>query len=150
MFSCFCFCKTGLQPTGTVRYASTWVHLGYTQSRRDDLQSVVWILLYFIKGKLEWQGLQAGSVGDIWKSVGNMKLNFNFQHNSVPPFISQMGRHVNSLGFTSEPNYTGLIKMMKQESVLQNIHLKKTKYQWEEFDTMISNNAMQIQLLEQM
>ena len=43
---------------GTIRYASVHAHLGRTASRRDDLESLAYTLLFLLNGRLPWQGFQ--------------------------------------------------------------------------------------------
>mmetsp|Transcript_36291 Transcript_36291/g.26922 ORF Transcript_36291/g.26922 Transcript_36291/m.26922 type:complete len:128 (+) Transcript_36291:346-729(+) len=60
--------------TGTARYASTNTHLGIEQSRRDDMESIGYILVYFLKGQLPWQSLNSNTKQERYAKICEMKL----------------------------------------------------------------------------
>ena len=61
--------------TGTVRYASINTQLGIEMSRRDDLESLGYILLYLLKGKLPWFGLDCENKFKKYEMVLKEKIN---------------------------------------------------------------------------
>lgn len=67
--------KEGKNLTGTARYASLNTHLGYEQSRRDDLECLGFVMLYFLKGKLPWQGLPCETKKEKYEMIKEMKKN---------------------------------------------------------------------------
>ena len=71
--------KSGKGMVGTARYASFNTHMGIEQSRRDDIEGVMNMLIYFFKGKLPWQGINAPNKKMKYMAIKNIKLKTNIE-----------------------------------------------------------------------
>jgi serine/threonine protein kinase len=97
---------------GTVRYASVHAHLGRTASRRDDLESLAYTLLFLLKGRLPWQGYQGDNKGFLVCKKKMATSAHDLCKYVPPPFRIFMDAVIN-LKFDEEPKYAALSQLFE-------------------------------------
>ncbi|XP_026665361.2 casein kinase 1-like protein 4 isoform X4 [Phoenix dactylifera] len=99
--------------TGTARYASCNTHMGIEQSRRDDLESLGYVLLYFLRGSLPWQGLKAATKKQKYDKICEKKLSTPIEVlcKSHPVEFASYFHYCHSLTFDQRPDY-GFLKRL--------------------------------------
>ena len=65
--------------TGTARYASLNTHLGQEQSRRDDLECLGFVLIYFMRGNLPWQGVKIADKKQKYEMIRRKKTEMSLE-----------------------------------------------------------------------
>ncbi|KAL9645527.1 hypothetical protein ABK040_000591 [Willaertia magna] len=93
--------------TGTARYTSINSHLGYEQSRRDDLESIGYLFVYFLNGSLPWQGLAANTRQKKYEKIMEKKINTSINQlcSGLPIEFTQYFIYVKKLKFEEKPDY---------------------------------------------
>lgn len=96
--------KQGKLLIGTARYASVNTHVGLEQSRRDDIESVIYMLIYFLKGELPWQGLHESSLEKKYSRIKELKIHtpVNSICEGLPSIVWERRRGVWDIGGVCE------------------------------------------------
>jgi len=107
--------REGKNLTGTARYASVNTHLGIEQSRRDDLEALGYVLMYFNRGSLPWQGLKGNSKKEKYDRIMEKKMSTPVEV-LCKHFPSEFVTYLNycrSLRFEDRPDYAYLRRFLK-------------------------------------
>lgn len=123
--------KTRLSLTGTARYASINAHRGVEQSRRDDLEAIGHMLLYFLRGKLPWSGLEAKTSEEKCQKILEKKENFPLAElcAAYPGCFQAFLRHARGLAFTACPDYDMLRNLIAGDSKKEGIR-NDFEFEW--------------------
>ena len=106
--------KEGKSLTGTARYTSLNNHLGIEQSRRDDLEGLAYVLIYFARGLLPWMGAGINTKMDKYQTITILKRDLPLHQvaGDLPIEFEDFLRYSRSLGFQDRPDYGYLKKML--------------------------------------
>ena len=126
---------------GTARFASINAMEGLSQSRRDDLESLGYMLIYFLKGKLPWQNFLIKNKEERYNKIKQTKkeIAINELCSNCPKEIGQYITYVKNLKFDEEPNYNYL-KNLFYEILNKTGNKFDYLYDWDNTKTIIDVN----------
>ena len=134
--------------TGTPSFASVYTHLGCEQSRRDDLESLAYTLIYLGTGTLPWKGLKSKGKDDKYSKILTKKMNSKSEEllKGLPNEFMSFLQNVRDLQFDQKPDYDylrGLLRKMNTSKIpLEKVKLDYIKIL--EKNIIISNNGNDI------
>jgi len=109
--------------TGTPRYASINNHLGIEQSRRDDLESLGYVFMYFLRGSLPWQGLRANTKKQKYQKIMEKKMAtpIDLLCKGFPDEFRIYFEYCRALRFADKPDYSYLRRLFKDLALRNDI-----------------------------
>ena len=127
--------------TGTARYASVNALNGITQSRRDDLEAIGYVLMYFLLGRLPWQGMVNKNKDERYLRIMEVKRDTTPEKlcQGFPPEFESYVSYTRNLEYEQDPDYSFLknlfLKVLRDEGYIIDYY-----YDWDN-DTISMTTA---------
>jgi serine/threonine protein kinase len=126
---------------GTARYASINALAECEQGRRDDMEALGYVLMYFLKGNLPWQGLKINKREDRYRKIYEKKKETTAEElcKGFPKEFCEFVKYTRKLEFEEEPDYDYLRNLLKQVMKDKNYEMDYI-YDWVEDKKSIGEN----------
>ena len=124
--------RDGKTLTGTARFASINTHLGIEQSRRDDIEALGYMMVYFLKGHLPWQGLQYTDSKKCFEKIKKIKKETSLETlcMGLPIEIITFIQYTRNMKFEDKPNYSYLRALMRKIAAKNGVKMDYNKFDW--------------------
>ena len=124
--------RDGKAQIGNSRYSSINSQLGLEQSRRDDVESLGYILVYFMKGKLPWQGIKATTSKEKFERIKDRKIMTTVDSlcEGLPNEVKIFIEYTKNLKFEENPHYLFLKNILREIAIKNSINFNYSKFDW--------------------
>ena len=124
--------KKNKKLTGTARYASINALRGNDQSRRDDLESIGYVLIYLLKGVLPWQGIDAKTKEEKYAKILYKKEITPPEElcNGYPDELVNYLKYTKNLEYEEDPKYDYLIELFEKIIKIDLKEMIDYRYDW--------------------
>jgi len=111
---------------GTCLFAAINTHLGIECARRDDLESLAYMLIYFLRGSLPWRKTKGETADETWDLIRDKKLAMEgLLTVGLPEEFDILYKYARSLSFEDLPDYDGIRTLFRNLAKRHDI-----KYDW--------------------
>ncbi|KAM3137169.1 hypothetical protein pb186bvf_010715 [Paramecium bursaria] len=140
--------KAGL--IGTARYASVSAHEEMEQGRRDDLESIAYILIYLATGQLPWMNLQIDQKELKYQKIYQMKKQIKPDQlcAKLPSCFTRFFSDIKQLGFKDQPNYNQLKKYFQDEIERQSKNPAGYTFDWEKLPEFQKKKHLTVHIMQ--
>jgi len=124
--------RDGKSLTGTARYASINTHLGIEQSRRDDIEALGYIMIYFLRGALPWQGMVINDPKKKYDKIKKLKYDIKIEDlcAGLPGECIKFIQYARDMKFEDRPDYSYLRGLLRKTAKDNGLVFNSSKFDW--------------------
>ena len=124
--------RDGKSLTGTARYASINTHLGIEQSRRDDIEALGYMMVYFMKGSLPWQGMVINDPKKKYDRIKQLKYDIKLEDlcAGLPKECIHFIQYARDMKFEDRPDYDFLRGLLRKAAKNNGLRFDSSKFDW--------------------